>query len=61
MSEFEPTKSYIYQPYGMWANLNASNPEKMFSVNAKEPATKGEIKGLTKDQAERILKIVREQ
>lgn len=60
MSNQEPTKNYIWQPYGDVGFKNPVNAEKMYGVWALENGSQGSIKGLTKKQAQEILAIINE-
>lgn len=58
MSSREPNGPYVYQPFGSVQNMNLDRPEGIYAIGGLPPGVT--IKGLTKDEAVRLLKSWRE-
>ena len=59
MSETEPTGPYIYQPYGSVSHPDHQKAGRLWGIGGLP--WMAEIKGLTKDEAARVLAALKEK
>jgi hypothetical protein len=60
MSSEQPTKPYVYQPFGV-SNPKRTAEGRLYGVGGLEtisPYIEGTLKGLTKDEAAQIVRIL---